>query len=111
MATSCVSTAAAYARVRPHATGRPDLRALVASNDLACWRAELVNDFERPIFEEYPEIQTVKEALLEAGAGYAAISGSGSAVFGVFEGEAQAAAEAARRKGHRVWQSSPNFGF
>ena len=106
-----VSTAAAYARVRPHATARPALRALVASNDLARWRAELVNDFEKPIFEEYPEIQTVKEALLEAGAGYAAMSGSGSAVFGVFEGEAQAVAEAARRKGHRVWQSSPNFGF
>ncbi len=58
MATSCVSTAAAYARVRPHATARPDLRALVRSNDLARWRAELVNDFERPIFEWYPEIQT-----------------------------------------------------
>ena len=106
MATSCVSTAAAYARVRPHATDRPDLRALVCHNDLARWRAELVNDFERPIFERYPEIQTVKEELLEAGAGYAAMSGSGSAVFGVFEDEekATAAAEAARRKGHRVWQ-------
>ncbi len=90
----------------PHATARPDLRALVRSNDLARWRAELVNDFERPIFERYPEIQTIKEELLEAGAGYAAMSGSGSAVFGVFEDEdkATAAAEDARRQGHRVWQ-------
>ena len=102
MATSCVSTAAAYARVRPHATARPDLRALVRSNDLARWRAELVNDFERPIFERYPEIQTVKEELLEAGAGYAAMSGS--AIFGVFEEERHAGA-AAWRKGHRVWHS------
>jgi len=108
-----VSTAAAYARVRPHATDRPDLRALVRSNDLARWRAELVNDFEKPIFERYPEIQTIKEELLEAGAGYAAMSGSGSAVFGVFEDEdkATAAAEDARRQGRRVWQGAPHFGF
>ncbi len=66
-----------------------------------------MNDFEKPIFEEYPEIQTVKEALLEAGADYAAMSGSGSAVFGVFEDEdkATAAAERARRQGNRVWHS------
>ena len=101
-----VSTAEAYARIHPHDADRPDLRTLVASNDLARWRAELVNDFEKPIFEYYPQIRTVKEALLEAGAGYAAMSGSGSAVFGVFEEEdaAPAAAEEARRQGHRVWQ-------
>ena len=76
---------------------------------MARWRAALVNDFEKPIFEQYPAIRTVKEDLLEAGAGYAAMSGSGSAVFGVFETEEQAgaAAEAARRKGHRVWQGDP----
>ena len=100
-----VSTAAAFARIRPHDTHRPDLRALVASNDLARWRTTLVNDFEEPIFEAYPIIRTLKERLLEAGADYAAMSGSGSAVFGVFEDEAQAvaAAEAARQAGHRVW--------
>ena len=102
-----VSTAAAFARICPHATHRPDLRALVTSNDLARWRTTLVNDFEAPIFEAYPLIRTVKETLLEAGAGYAAMSGSGSAVFGVFEEaqRARAAAEAARQAGHRVWQS------
>ena len=100
-----VSTASAFARIRPHDTHRPDLRALVASNDLARWRTDLVNDFEAPIFETYPLIRTVKETLLEAGAGYAAMSGSGSAVFGVFEEEEQAcaAAEAARQAEHRVW--------
>ena len=108
-----VSTAEAYARVRPHATDRPDLRALVLSDDLARWRAALVNDFEKPVFEVLPAIRAVKEDLLEAGAGYAAMSGSGSAVFGVFEDEdkATAAAEDARRQGHRVWQGAPHFGF
>ena len=91
------------------ATNRPDLRTLVLSNDLARWRAALVNDFEKPVFEVLPAIRAVKEDLLEAGAGYAAMSGSGSAVFGVFETQAQAAAaaEAARRKGHHVWQGDP----
>ena len=100
-----VSTASAFARIRPHDAHRPDLRALVTSNDLARWRTHLVNDFEAPIFETYPLIRTVKESLLEAGAGYAAMSGSGSAVFGVFEAEqqARAAAERARQAGHQVW--------
>lgn len=101
-----VSTAAAYARVRPRAAPRPDLRTVVVSNDLARWRAELVNDFEEPIFEMFPAIRAVKEDLLEAGAAYAAMSGSGSAVFGVFEDgdTATAAAEGARRQGNSVWR-------
>ncbi|WP_457651782.1 4-(cytidine 5'-diphospho)-2-C-methyl-D-erythritol kinase [Rhodocaloribacter sp.] len=101
-----VSTPAAYALVRPRAADRPDLRALVASNDLARWRAELVNDFEAPVFAAHPALRRVKERLVEAGAGYASLSGSGAAVFGLFEdaARAQAAAEAARREGHRVWQ-------
>jgi 4-diphosphocytidyl-2-C-methyl-D-erythritol kinase len=102
-----VSTAAAFARIRPDDAQRPDLRALVRSNDLARWRAELVNDFERPIFEAYPAIRTAKEVLLEAGAGYASMSGSGSAVFGVFEkdGQAARAAASAWQEGCRVWSS------
>ncbi len=103
-----VSTAQAFARIRPHDTRRPDLRTLVASNDLARWRAELVNDFEASVFEAYPAIRAAKTVLLDAGAGYAAMSGSGSAVFGIFEEQARAAAaaEAARQAGYRVWQGS-----
>ncbi len=104
-----VSTAEAYRRVRPNAENRPDLCALVASNSLARWRAELVNDFEASVFEAYPAVQSVRDALLDAGAAYAALSGSGSAVFGVFDdpGSATAAAEAARATGHEVWQGVP----
>lgn len=100
-----VSTAEAYRTVRPRAEGRPNLRAVVVSNDLARWRAGLVNDFEKPVFEAHPAISEVKMMLVEAGAGYASLSGSGSAVYGVFEEEeaAQAAARAALRGGHRVW--------
>lgn len=102
---AAVSTAEAYRRVTPRATGRPDLRAVVLSNDLERWRADLTNDFEASVFDQYPAIRHTKQALVNAGAGYASMSGSGSAVFGVFTDEAQAhaATEALRTSGHRVW--------
>lgn len=105
---TAVSTAEAYAAVTPSETERPDLRTVVRSNDLARWRRELVNDFEPSVFARHPEIETLRGLLVDAGAGYAALSGSGSAVFGVFEdgGAAEAAAEAARQTGHRVWHGA-----
>jgi 4-diphosphocytidyl-2-C-methyl-D-erythritol kinase len=50
-------------------------------------RAGLVNDFEIAVFKEYPEIGKVKELLLNKGADFAAMSGSGSTVFGFFTDE------------------------
>lgn len=100
-----VGTAEAYGLVQPDDRDRADLVALVRSNDLERWRLELVNDFEVPILARHPEIGRAKRLLEEAGAGYAALSGSGAAVFGVFEreDEARAAAEEAERRGLRVW--------
>ncbi len=48
------------------------------------------NDFERIVIPSHPEIGRVKESLLEAGAYYASLSGSGSTVFGIFDDEATA---------------------
>lgn len=100
-----VATPEAYRWVRPHAEGRVDLRSVVASNDLTRWRAELVNDFEEPVAAAYPAVQEALHVLRSAGAGYAALSGSGGAVFGVFADEASArtAAQSAQRPGYRVW--------
>ncbi len=42
------------------------------------------NSFEEPISEVYPEIRALKEELLKEGALVAGLSGSGSAVFGLF---------------------------
>lgn len=100
-----VSTADAYRWITPRDAGRPDLRALVTSNDLDRWRRALVNDFEAPVFTHHPELQVLQLGLLEAGAGYAALSGSGSAVFGVFDDAraAQAAADALAQAGLRCW--------
>ena len=48
------------------------------------WKQQLFNDFEGPVFEQYPEIKSVKENLYMLGAVYASMSGSGSVVFGLF---------------------------
>jgi 4-diphosphocytidyl-2-C-methyl-D-erythritol kinase len=100
-----VSTAEAYAGVVPAAGARPDLDELVGSNDPERWKAELRNDFEASVFGRHPEIQELKKALLGQGAVYASLSGSGSAVFGVFE-ELRTAWTAVRKpvfSGCRVW--------
>lgn len=48
------------------------------------WRDELINDFEHSVFTLHPEIGAIKERLYEMGAVYAAMSGSGSSLFGLF---------------------------
>jgi len=48
------------------------------------WRGRLKNDFEQAIFKAQPEIEEIKESLYNSGAEYALMSGSGSAVFGLF---------------------------
>ena len=49
------------------------------------WKERMVNDFERSVFPRHPVIERIKDTLYEGGALYAAMSGSGSSVFGLFE--------------------------
>jgi 4-diphosphocytidyl-2-C-methyl-D-erythritol kinase len=53
------------------------------------WRGVVKNDFEAHILEVHPAIAELKNAMYEAGAVYASMSGSGSAVFGIFDAEPQ----------------------
>lgn len=78
-----VSTVEAYAGISPVAAGF-DLRSLPAV-PLAGWRNFVYNDFEKTIFEKHPCIAAVKQRLYDAGACYASMSGSGSAVYGIFD--------------------------
>ena len=48
------------------------------------WRDALTNDFERSVFTLHPEIGAIKQRLYDLGATYAAMSGSGSSLFGLF---------------------------
>ncbi|MBS1567337.1 MAG: 4-(cytidine 5'-diphospho)-2-C-methyl-D-erythritol kinase [Bacteroidetes bacterium] len=49
------------------------------------WKDRLVNDFEAPVFAAHPLLQSIRDELYARGAAYAAMSGSGSTVFGLFE--------------------------
>ncbi|WP_179299540.1 4-(cytidine 5'-diphospho)-2-C-methyl-D-erythritol kinase [Rubrivirga marina] len=103
-----VSTAEAFASITPDDGSRPDLAAAVVSNDLVRWRAEVTNDFQGPVEATHPEIRAAREALLDAGAGHAVLSGTGAAVVGVFEAE-DTAVEAAEALPAtcRVWTELP----
>lgn len=80
---TAVSTAEAYAGVTPREYG-PSVAEIVL-RDIGEWRELLVNDFERSVFAIHPEIGRLKELLYDEGAVYAAMSGSGAAVFGIFD--------------------------
>ena len=49
------------------------------------WKDKLSNDFEAIVFQKHPEIAMIKEKLYKDGAVYSSLSGSGSAVYGIFE--------------------------
>lgn len=51
---------------------------------VAEWREKLVNDLEPPVFKQYPELAWIKEELYTQGAVYAAMTGSGAVMFGLF---------------------------
>lgn len=78
-----VSTAEAYSWVNPQESTE-DIREILKSNPSE-WRGRLVNDFEAPVCARHPEIRSHIDELYNEGAVYAAMSGSGSAVFGIFK--------------------------
>ncbi len=62
----------------------------ILQNPIEKWIDILKNDFELSVFQQFPLLMTLKESLYDAGAEYAAMSGSGSSVFGIFSTEQQA---------------------
>ncbi|MCR4878950.1 MAG: 4-(cytidine 5'-diphospho)-2-C-methyl-D-erythritol kinase, partial [Bacteroidales bacterium] len=56
----------------------------VLRQDIETWKGLVTNDFEVPVFERHPELREIKESFYGDGALYASMSGSGSAVFGIF---------------------------
>ena len=77
-----VSTRQAYSGIVPAMPERRLEDAL--SQGIDTWKDSLSNDFEKSVFALYPELAQIKDRMYEAGAAYAAMSGSGSTVFGLF---------------------------
>ncbi|MFM2232300.1 MAG: hypothetical protein RJB31_1001 [Bacteroidota bacterium] len=59
--------------------------ASVIETPIQAWKDNLINDFEEPVFNAFPEIANIKEKLYDAGALYASMTGTGSTVYGIFE--------------------------
>ena len=78
-----ISTVEAYTNVKPQISD-VDLREAIKL-PIQEWKYYIRNDFEDGIFEKYPIIKDIKLKLYENGALYASMSGSGSAVYGIFE--------------------------
>lgn len=78
-----ISTAEAYAGVTPRQPA-VSLTDALENTPVQLWRNVVTNDFESSIFARYPQIAAIKQTLYDMGALFSAMSGSGSAVYGLF---------------------------
>jgi 4-diphosphocytidyl-2-C-methyl-D-erythritol kinase len=78
-----IGTADAFAHCVPDERGAPVSEIIRQSP--GTWREALTNDFETPLFHQYPMLRSIKQQLYNQGAVYASMTGSGSGIFGIFE--------------------------
>ena len=77
-----ISTKLAFSLITPKI---PDNNlAAVIQQPISTWKDVLINDFEQPIFNSFPELANIKETLYQKGAAYASMTGTGSTVYGIF---------------------------
>lgn len=77
-----INTAWAFSQVKPSV---PTLSVKeIIQQPVSAWKEHLKNDFELPVYAAHPFIKKIKDNLYKSGAIYAAMSGSGSTVFGIF---------------------------
>ncbi len=80
-----ISSKTAYAGVKPNT---PNITtADILRNPISEWKHLLHNDFENSVFPQHPEIEQLKNNFYKNGAVYASLTGSGSAVYGLFDSE------------------------
>ena len=78
-----ISTAQAYKLIIPNKP-KHSVKEIIKT-PIGTWKNNLYNDFEEVIFKQHPHIHKIKDDLYQRGALYASISGSGSAVYGIFD--------------------------
>src|SRR5690606_108268 len=81
-----VDTAEAFAAIVPQPPST-DLRTVLENHPVSEWKEGVKNDFEPVMFQRFPVIRALHSKLYSFGASFASMSGSGSAVFGIFEEE------------------------
>lgn len=96
-----ISTMEAYAGVKP-VKAENDLREIL-KQPVDSWKEFVKNDFEKSLFAKFGILSDIKETLYKRGAAYAAMSGSGSTLFGIFEEETDLSAIF---KTFKIWQGA-----
>ena len=92
-----VSTKEAYSGITRHPEVAGEIQKAVAMMRQKCTEIDdtiFVNDFEATVFPLHPQIEAIKKRLLDAGAFYASMSGSGSTVFGLFKNDPEGRSDA-----------------
>jgi len=79
------STAEAYEQCEPNPAPEFSIKRILTEEEIDEWRYLLQNDLEPPVIARNHLIGNIKDQLYDFGAAYSAMSGSGSAVFGIFE--------------------------
>ncbi|MBI3233788.1 MAG: 4-(cytidine 5'-diphospho)-2-C-methyl-D-erythritol kinase [Bacteroidetes bacterium] len=79
-----ISTVEAYQNLIYNPDQRSDFDEVV-KQPINTWKDQLYNHFETYAFQKFPELELVKNKLYDTGAIYASMTGSGSAIYGVFE--------------------------
>lgn len=105
------STAEAYRFCQPYIDETLDVDKVLTEFDPAEWSTFLVNDLEPPVIDVHPFVGMLKDQFYDMGAVYAAMSGSGSSVFGLFDQEFAAVEtfEYLKQEGYEASLTSPDF--
>ena len=105
-----VSTKEAYAGIVRHPEVEGQIKqALIEGKTLTDMSSLLINDFEQTVFPIQSEIAEIKKRLQDAGAVYAAMSGSGSTVFGLFQHDSERRTDTQLRLLHEEFASMVIF--
>jgi 4-diphosphocytidyl-2-C-methyl-D-erythritol kinase len=78
-----VNTGWAFSQLDLSSDKHTDLKENI-KKPLSHWKENILNDFEKPVFEKYPVLQEIKNKMYSLGAEFASMSGSGSTIYGIF---------------------------
>lgn len=95
-----IDTARAYKQILPNRFSVPVID--IIREEPGVWRELMTNDFEAVIFRKHPTIKEIKETLYKTGAIYASMSGTGSAVYGIFDSN-PGSSVFEDQLGYRIW--------
>ncbi len=103
------STSDAYSRIEPPATPPTTVRTVLEREGRGHLKTDLINDFETVLFPRHPSLKKLKSSMYGLGAHYASMSGSGSAIYGLFDSKdlAEKAASKLEANPRRRWVGRP----